>query len=315
MARYRPTRINWGFTLLVAILLAAAVLITLADTVDFGGMIPTWDEIFESAELRDPVFTDAEFSVHVIDVGQGDSILIKSPGYSILIDAGEKEYGPEIVSYLQSQDVSMLDYVVATHPHADHIGGMAYVIEQMKVRHVIAPQVPKSITPTSKAYQNMLTAIKEKGLKITRPEVGEVYELDDGSQFTILGPVEPSTEMNNNSVVLKFEYGDTSFLFTGDCEADMEELILDAGADVSADVLKLGHHGSSTSTSDEWLEAVNPRFGAISCGKDNSYGHPHKETIAKLKQAGVEYYRTDLDGTIIFESDGEAIRVVLPDAA
>ncbi|WP_312641581.1 ComEC/Rec2 family competence protein [Hydrogenoanaerobacterium sp.] len=309
MSRYRrPQRLNWGFAVVVSVLLAAAILITLADSMDFK-FIPTWDEIFAETELADPVFTSADASVHIIDIGQGDSILIKTPEHNILIDAGERDKGAEVVSYLQSQDVMALDYIIATHPHADHIGGMSYVIEQMDVGSIIAPKVPDSITPTSKAYKNMLTAIQQKGLKIKLPKAGDVYNLEDGSQFTILGPVEPSTEMNNNSVVLKFEYGDISFVLTGDCEKDMENEILETGADVSADVLKLGHHGSNTSTGKAWLTTVSPSYAAISCGKDNSYGHPHKEVVSRLKEAGVTYYRTDLAGTIIFETDGTAIQV------
>jgi len=309
MARYRrPQGINWGFTVVVSLLLAAGILISFADTLNFD-FIPTWDEIFEETELADPVFTSADASVHIIDVGQGDSILIKTPEHNILIDAGERESGAQVASYLQSQNATDLDYIIATHPHADHIGGMGYVIQQMDVKNVIAPKVPNSITPTSKAYKNMLTAIQEKGLKIKQPKAGDVYDLEDGAQFTILGPTEPSTEMNNNSVVIKFEYGDTSFVLTGDCEKDMEDEILASGADVAADVLKAGHHGSNTSTSEAWLNAVSPSYAAISCGKDNTYGHPHKEILERLKQAGVAVYRTDLAGTVIFETDGTAIQV------
>lgn len=301
-----------GAAMAVLIVIASAV-ITLSEQMGLGGVVPTWDELFVGAELAPPeaesAFTDPTASVHIIDVGQGDSILIKTPEHNILIDASEREYAPEIISYLQAQGVTSLDYVVATHPHADHIGGLAQVITQMDVENVIAPKVPDSITPTTKSYKDMLTAIKNKGLKIKQAKPGDYYELGDTAGFTIVGPAEPSDEMNNNSVVLKFEYGDVSFLLTGDCEKDMEQKILDSGADVSADVLKLGHHGSSTSTGKKWLAAVNPSYSVASCGLDNSYGHPHEETVERLGTAQIPLYRTDLNGTVVFETNGTAIHV------
>lgn len=316
--RKRSRRFNWGFVVVVSVLLSLAALVTLADYTDLGP-IPTWGQLLEEAELSEPSYAavlEGEIAeVHIIDVGQGDSILIRTPGANMLIDASEREYGTVVASYLERQGVDTLDYVVATHPHADHIGGLAYVVRELEVKNIIAPQVPASITPTTKVYKELLAAVKEKGLTFTRPGVGDQYPLGEGGSFTILGPVEASDEMNDNSVVLKFEYGNTSFLLTGDCEASMESEILAAGLDVSADVLKLGHHGSSTSTSRDWLDAVKPAYGAISCGKDNSYGHPHREIIQRLEDADVAYYRTDLSGTIVFETDGAGINVSTQKAA
>lgn len=310
MARYRRARVNWGFVVVVSALLALVVVISLADVVDFGGRVPSWDDIFADTGLSEPMVTDAEASVHVIDVGQGDSILIKTPEHNILIDAGLSESGSHVVSYLESQQVKTIDYLIISHPHADHIGGMAYVVEQMDVRHVIAPRVPESLTPTSKAYFSLLTAISDKGLKIKTAKAGDYYDMEDGAGFTILGPVTPDeNDLNSNSVVLKFEYGEVSFLLTGDCETGEEMDILESGADVRADVLKLGHHGSGTSTGKAWLAAVSPRWAAISCGLDNSYGHPHREVLERLSAKGVETHRTDLEGTIVFETDGGNIRV------
>ncbi len=260
---------------------------------------------------------DADLSVHFIDVGQGDCSLILFGDKAVLIDAGEKEFGGAVADYISSQGVEKLDYIIATHPHSDHIGGMAEVIRSLDAGEVIAPKVSEELTPTSMAYEDFLSALSEKGLRLTAAKAGTVYSLADGTDendntcFEILSPIRDDYEdLNDWSVVVRLIHGETSFLFTGDAETDAENEILDSIADISVGVLKAGHHGSSTSTSERFLEAVDPSVAVIQCGNENSYGHPHRETLDKFKRNGVKYYRTDECGTVIVYSDGESVRIV-----
>lgn len=174
------------------------------------------------------------------------------------------------------------------------------------------PKLPKSLVPTTSIYQKLIKAIKASGAKVISAKVGDTYTLGD-AKITIVGPVGTPEDLNNASVVMKVVYGKNSFLFTGDAEEKSEKKILANGADIKADVLKLGHHGSSTSTSEEFLKVVSPSLALISCGKDNDYGHPHKETIEKLEKYNIPYERTDIKGTIVVGSDGEHLSTAFPD--
>ncbi|MEG0272378.1 MAG: ComEC/Rec2 family competence protein [Hydrogenoanaerobacterium sp.] len=316
MARYRRrSRINWGFVVVSSALLAAVLLVTLADKFDFGGKVPTWDDIFTRTGLAEPAAAKPkEHSknayVHFIDVGQGDCILIEAPEGNILVDAGTPESVPKLISYLKKEKITKLDYVVATHPHADHIGGMPYIIKDFDVGSFIAPRIPDVLVPASQSYLKMLKELKNKGMKITAARAGESYDVGAAS-FTILGPVNPDSEnMNNNSVVLRFCYGNVAFLLSGDCERGEEKNILASGAQLSADVLKLGHHGSSTSSCYEWLAAVAPKYAVVCCGAENSYGHPHIEVSERLEEFSTKTLRTDIAGSIVFETDGKALRLI-----
>lgn len=242
--------------------------------------------------------------IHYIDVGQADSILIQSPSNKyMLIDAGETKDNA-ILSYLNSLEITKLDYVFATHPHNDHISEMADVIKHYDIDNFYMPK----ISHTSKSFENMVNALSDKKIFPTAAKAGMSFELDEGLKCEILAPVNDSYEnLNNYSIVLKLTYGKNSFLFTGDAEELSEKEILKTGADLSADVLKVGHHGSSTSTSKAFLNAVSPQYAVISCGKDNDYGHPHKETIEKLKN--INTYITKDNGNIIISSDSEKINV------
>lgn len=250
----------------------------------------------------------SELQIHVIDVGNADSILITSAGHAMLIDAGENNDGDNVVAYIRSHNVSKLDYVVASHPDSDHIGGMADVITNITVGTFIMSIMPKDITPTSKTYLNMLKALESKNLDITEAKVDTSYTLG-GTSFTILGPVGTFDSTNNMSVVCRFTYGSRHFLFMGDAEKEAENALLSSGADLSADFIKIGHHGSSTSSQKKFLQTVNPRYAAISCSADNDYGHPATSTLKTLKALDVTYYRTDLNGTITVTSDGKTISV------
>jgi competence protein ComEC len=242
--------------------------------------------------------------IHFIDVGQGDSILIQQGDRFMLIDAGDNQYEQTVVNYLKQNNVSKLDYVIGTHPHADHIGGLDAVINAFDVEKIIMP----GIIHTTKTFEDVIVAIKNKGLKITTPNAGDTYTLGN-AKFTIVAPNSSSYDnLNNYSVVLNLKHGSNSFLFTGDAEDVSENEILNKNYDIKADVLKVGHHGSNTSTSAEFLKAVNPKYAVIQVEKDNKYGHPHAEVIERLQQYNIEIYRNDLNGTIIANSDGKNIR-------
>ncbi len=250
----------------------------------------------------------ADFQVHFIDVGQGDSILIRSDGHNILIDAGENDKGRTVVSYLEALGVDSLDLVIGTHPHSDHIGGLDVVISEIDVKQVLMPKVKKSIVPTTKTYQDLLAAIQDQNITAAISEPGQTYAFGKGL-LTVLGPVQEYDDLNDSSLVARFDYGSFSFLFTGDMEAGAEQDLLDSGADVSANVLKLGHHGSATSSSEDFLQAVDPGYCVASCGEDNEYGHPHKETLQRVEQAGASLYRTDYQGDIVFMLQNEELVV------
>lgn len=247
--------------------------------------------------------------VYFFDVGQGDSELIRLPGgENILIDAGTSSTEDELVGELRSLGAETLDLVVATHPHADHIGGMAAVIDAFDVRQVVMPRVSESDMPTTKTYENLLQSIADKGLTITPAEPGDELLSSGGAVLTVLAPNgEDYGDLNNYSVVLRLTYGEDSFLFTGDAEEASEEEMLSLDWPLTATVLKCGHHGSETSTSPAFLDAVSPQYAVISCGVDNDYGHPDAVTLEKLEAAGAEVFRTDLQGTILASTDGSGV--------
>lgn len=245
--------------------------------------------------------------VHFIDVGQADSILIQQINRdrinNMLIDAGKNGDGNYLVNYLKAQGISNLDYVVGTHPHEDHIGGLDDIINNFNISKVLMPKV----TNTTQTFQDLVTAIKNKNLKITTPNVGDEYSLGD-AKWVVLAPNNTEYQsFNNYSVVTRLVFGENSFIFTGDAEEISEAEILKSFdfQSLSSDVLKLGHHGSTSSTSDSFLSVVSPKYAVITSGANNSYGHPHKETIEKLNKEKVDILRTDELGTIIMTSDGK----------
>ena len=249
------------------------------------------------AELDDP---DSKLIVHFIDVGQGDSILLESRGEFALIDAGEKEYGSTVTSYIKSRGADRLKYIIATHPHTDHIGGLAKVINSIAADSFITVETDQN----TRTWLNVLEAVEDRGLEYIDAEPGDAYSVGE-AEFTILAPLSDGySGYNDYSVVTKVTCGSVSFMLTGDAEKQSEKEMIASGADLSADVLKCGHHGSSTSSTASFLKAVMPRYAIISCGKDNDYGHPHKETLKKLKLLGCAVYRTDELGTIVAMTDG-----------
>lgn len=246
--------------------------------------------------------TKSELEVQFIDIGQGDSILLKSGDQTMLVDAGNNEYGEGLVTYLTNQGITKIDYLIGTHPDADHIGGLDIVINKLEIGKVYMPKKQNN----TKTFEDVLRAISKKGLKITSPKVGASFELGS-AKVTILGPITSYEDNNNNSIVLKVTHGANSFLLMGDAELEAEEDMVAAGEDLSATVLKVGHHGSHSSTSQSLLKQVNPTYAVISCATGNSYGHPHKETMTYLNRANVTIYRTDTQQTITMVSNGKTI--------
>ncbi len=242
--------------------------------------------------------------VHFLDVGQGDSTLIRQGDHAMLIDAGRGEDKDTILNYLlNTEGITSLDYVVGTHPHEDHIGSLDSVIESVNVGEVLLPDV----VTTTRTFEQVLTAIDNKGLGITVPVPGTSYPLGDAS-FSVFAPVgDYGDDLNNWSIALKVTYGESDFLFTGDAEASAEQDIVSAGFDLSADVFHAGHHGSDTSNSNLMLDSVNPAFVVISCGAGNSYGHPNQEALDRFWNHGAKIFRTDAQGTIVASSDGTSI--------
>ena len=243
-------------------------------------------------------------AVHFLDIGQGDSIFIELPNsQTMLVDAGENYYGEGIINYIYDCGYEKLDYLVATHPHSDHIGSMSYIVRHMDIDAVYMPKV----STTTKTYENLLDSISNKGLKIKTAIAGtKILDIDE-LEIVILAPVEIyEDDLNNCSVILKITYKDRSFLLTGDAEKkEFEDVYLD----MSADVLKVAHHGSSTSTTEEILEKIKPEIAVISLGEDNEYGHPHKSTLKLLNNIECDIYRTDEDKTVKISTDGENLEI------
>lgn len=249
-----------------------------------------------------------KLKVHYLDVGQGDSEFIELPNKkTILIDAGVAERGSGIVSYIKKLGYSKIDYIICTHPHSDHIGGMPEVINSFDVGEIYMPQTSESDTPTTQVYRNLLTAIKNKNITTHRATSGVKLLNENNISANLIAPCGTNyNDLNQYSAVLMLQYGNNKFLFMGDTGTVSENEIT---SDVKADVLKVGHHGSKTSTGTAFLNKVNPKYAVIEVGKDNTYGHPTEQCLSRLQAIGASIYRTDQSGTIIFTSDGNTITV------
>ncbi len=244
------------------------------------------------------------FSAHFIDIGQGDSTLIVCDGEAMLVDGGMSENESDLVAYLKSCGITTLKYVVATHPHEDHIGGLDKVFENFTVNDIIMP----SATTETAAFEKLLDCIEQEDIGITVPEVGDTYSLGSAS-FTVLSPYEEYEDLNDTSLVFKMLYKDKSLLFTGDTGPQPIDKMLSEKADLSADIYKVAHHGSEKNNPINFLKRIKPAYSVISCAKDNAYGHPHSEVKDRLKEINSKVYRTDTMGTVVFSINSDGISV------
>ena len=290
--------------ILVVTALLVILLMAVSDTFGFV----SYEDMMVFLGLRSPVFTTAELSVHFIDVGQGDSTLIISGDRTVLIDAGDSEGGQAVRSYLVSQKVDHLDYIIATHPHSDHTGGIETVLESFETGTLLIPVFSENGKSEDDLYawHELNRTAEAAGIAMTEAVPGMTLDLGISS-LSVLAPSGDYDEINNYSVVTELVHGDNSFLITGDAETESEADMLKSGVLEDIDVLKAGHHGSSTSTGSEFLEIVKPEYAVISCGAGNSYNHPSASVMKRLGEYGVRVFRTDLQGSIIAESDGKTI--------
>lgn len=248
---------------------------------------------------------DGVLRTFFLDVGQADAEFVELPnGKTLLIDAGTAQSGDEILKFIKNLGYTKLDYVVATHPHADHIGGMAKILKGIEVGNMYMPYAET----TTKTYEELLQTIVDLKINVIAVKPG-VRLVEDGNllAYFIAPNSDEYDDLNEYSAVIKMIYGETSFLFTGDASSKSEKEMLAAAYDLTANVIKIGHHGAKTSSSEEFIKTVKPQYAVISCGKDNSYGHPHEQTLKTLMAENVKVYRTDKDGTICISSDGEKI--------
>ena len=300
----RPKKGLWQR--LAALAAAAALALGLAacdaSAITPGGSADVVPNPSSAAAAVDTV--EAPFEMHFIDVGQALSVLVECDGQYMLYDGGNVDDGSLVVSYLQSQGVEQLEYVFCSHAHEDHVGGLAAALAYFPTYHVYSPVTEAS----TKCFKDFVKYTQQQGLQVEVPAVGTTWPLG-GATVTMVGPVAQYSDTNDTSIVLRIEYGSTSFLLTGDMEKTAETDLVNSGVNLRADVLQVGQHGSSTSTGYLFLNAVLPEMGVISCGTGNKYGHPHEETLSILRDAKVDVYRTDLQGTITIGSDGQNFTV------
>lgn len=252
--------------------------------------------------------TNGTMAVNYIDVGQGDATLIRVNGKNLLIDAGPNKSSDQLVSYIKNLGVTTIDYVIATHPHEDHIGGMDEIFYEFEIKNFLAPKVEH----TTKTFEKMMTVVSNEGLKPIQLKAGsgDKIDLGDGTSVEVFSPVQDKyDDLNDYSPIMKISFGDTSFIFTGDAEKLVEKEVINSGVNLDSDVLKIGHHGSTTSSSEEFIKLVEPSIAVIPVGVGNDYGHPHKETLDLLNKYNVKILRNDELGDIVIESNGKDITI------
>ena len=260
----------------------------------------TSESTTEQQEELQPPAPGSYFEAHFIDVGQADSALVICDGFTMLIDAGNPDDDDIIIDYLEQYNVTHLNYVIATHPHSDHYGAFTSVLSHVTIDTVYSPFKVTDVSGFNR-FLNYVHYTKRN--QVIVPEIGEQFYLG-AARVTVLGPLRTDYEdINNTSIVLRIEYGDLAFLFTGDMEGEAELELLKTGVNLKADVIKVGHHGSYSSSWYQFLRAVQPTYGVISCGRNNEYGHPHESVLSRYRDADVKLYRTDMQGHIVCRSD------------
>ena len=299
MARRKKQTQNPIISLIIVIILLFGYTIIEPDTKD-ESYSNKETESSKSIKVNNIVTTDLQ--IHFLDVGQADSILITNNNHSMLIDAGNNEDGKKIVTYLENLGITSLDYVLGTHPHEDHIGGLDDVINNLSVKEIYLPEA----TTTTKTFEDVLDAIANKDLSLTVPTIGETFKLGE-AEFEVIYTGTGTKDLNEASIILKMIFGNHTYLFTGDTIEEVEKTIL--SENINVDVLKVAHHGSKYSSCQEFLDVATPDYAIISAGEGNSYGHPEEETLNRLKQFTNKIYVTKDLGTIILTSNGSTIEI------
>lgn len=283
--------------------LATIIIATLLTVCAFSfWQAPAPAQLVPKPEDAPALTPQSELIVHYIDVGQANAAIVLCDGEAMLIDGGNKADSQLIYAYLQNLSLDHLNYIVCTHAHEDHVGGLAAALNYATVDYALCPVTDYD----SKAFRDFVKYLDVQNVPITTPSAGDTFTLGS-ADVQILGPIQPSDEPNNTSIVLRIVFGNTSFLFPGDAEREEEQDIIDAEYDLKSTVLLVGHHGSNSSTTYPFLWQIMPEYAVISVGKDNAYGHPTEDTLSRLRDADIKVYRTDMQGTIICTSDGETV--------
>lgn len=298
-----------GVRLLMIILIVIGFVtgyITCDDIIEFLNQSGETTQEVQTGQQTIHLSPDDALIVTMLDVGQADSFLIQQGNHYALIDCGTRSSGDDVSQYLSDQGITTLDYIIGTHPHDDHMGGMEDVVKSVSVGQVLIPEVPASLV-TSNWYLSLRKELKNSKYDVVYPHVGEGYELGKATLW-IIGPIEYSgTNVNNYSIVIKLSFGEQDIIFTGDAEAEIEKQIIDSGAAVDAEVLKVGHHGSDTSNTEAWITAISPDYALISTKVGNKYSHPIKSTMDRLKAHNIVVYRTDECGMVIMTITADSI--------
>ena len=270
-----------------------------------------WQELSQDTNSTpSPNLATEGLTLRVIDVGQAQSLLLTCGEDAILVDAGEYAAGGQVLAALSRAGVKSLTAAILTHPHGDHYGGMRTVLEKLPAAAFYTAAVPESQLPTAQSYEKLLSTLSEQAIPAAYLFAGDTLPLGDAA-VTVLSPARGATweNLNNYSLVLRVTYGNAAFLLMGDAEAEVEETLLAAKTELAADVLVVGHHGSATSSSENFLKAVAPRYAILSVGEDNSYNLPNTGVLTRLREQGAALYRTDLQGTVTVTSDGENLTI------
>lgn len=292
-----------GILSIVAILIVAVI--------TFGGniveAIPNWDDILTSIGVYEkPQDVTGKAVVDFLDVGQGDCSVIRSGNCTVVIDTGDTNAGKTITDFLQKNKIKTIDKLVLTHPHADHIGSAIKIIEEFNVKEVMMGDVPDKIVPTTSLYTNLLKTIEREKVKTTITKVGDKFAVGEGMAY-VISPAKKYESLNNTSLVIRYVFGETAFLFAADMESKAENDLVNSGVDLSCDVLKVGHHGSSTSTGKKLLTYISPKYSVISCGENNREGFPNDDVMKRLYTYTGNPMITHQTGNIRFITDGKNI--------
>lgn len=285
-----------------------AIIVVVASLAIAAGLLNRKNAPDKPVSVQKKLSEDSTFTIHFFNVGEGDSAIVECDGQYMLIDGGNPDNSSFLYSYLQKHRINYLDYIICTHAHTDHVGGLAGALNYAEVGVAFSPVTQYD----SKAFSSFVKYLDAQGNHITVPAPGDMFSLGQAT-VTILAPIDSSLaieNINNSSIVLRIEYGDTSFLFTGDAEEAEELSIIEARSNIRSTLLKVGHHGSYTSSSEKFLKAVSPEYAIISVGENNEYGHPHEGPLERLTQYCSTIYRTDINGEIICTSDGHVLTFI-----